>query len=275
MKIISNIKDYYDGAAAQFGYSDDVVYRRLNSMTVVDGFGMSKHNKLIGISPRVVALNNCSFTLGFCGKLYYGLMYDNSIYGKPLVYYPYLQSDVAKVISNYEEFCKNRRYKWESTGEFEQDFLISCGHLKAEMWGRTRSKGMLDIVENHEIFQDFGCPSFAIVNKYVTKLFTTDYTNNQFVGTEFKARDWQFHTASYRSCDERTWIIKNPILKDFDFGKLVDPYTAVQELEMYIGRLATNETPQMPVGSDKVIAESKGYDKWSFRTMPTKKKLDP
>ena len=42
---------------------------------------------------------------------------------------------------------------------------------------------------------------------------------------------------------------------------------------MYIENVLTNNnTPEMPVGSDKVIAESKGYDKWSFRKMSTKGK---
>ena len=58
----------------------------------------------------------------------------------------------------------------------------------------------------------------------------------------------------------------NPELKPFGFAPVVDPYTAVQELQMYIGnQLAHDSHPEMPVGSDRVIAESKGFDKYSFR----------
>ena len=59
---------------------------------------------------------------------------------------------------------------------------------------------------------------------------------------------------------------KNPELKRLGFASVIDPYTAVQELQMFIGnQLAHDGHPEMPVGSDKVIAESKGFDKYSFR----------
>ena len=59
---------------------------------------------------------------------------------------------------------------------------------------------------------------------------------------------------------------KNPILKDYDFQKIVDPYTAFQEIQMYIsGVLSTGDkNPQWPI-SDKLKAESKGFNDLSFR----------
>lgn len=68
-------------------------------------------------------------------------------------------------------------------------------------------------------------------------------------------------------------FIKNPCLKDFGFAKLFHPYNAAQEIEMFLNNnLCKNDTPPMPVGSDKIIAESKGFDKYSFRKPPTKKR---
>lgn len=64
-------------------------------------------------------------------------------------------------------------------------------------------------------------------------------------------------------------LILNPCLKDFNMQKVLHPYTVVQELEMFLNNtLCDNNTPPMPVGDDVIIAESKGYDKWSFRKMP-------
>jgi len=65
----------------------------------------------------------------------------------------------------------------------------------------------------------------------------------------------------------------NPCLKDFNIQKVIHPYTVVQELEMFLNNdLCDTVTPPMPVGNDVVIAQSKGYDKWSFRKMPKSKK---
>lgn len=70
-----------------------------------------------------------------------------------------------------------------------------------------------------------------------------------------------------------TSLILNPCLKDFNMQKVIHPYTAVQELEMFLNNdLCDTVTPPMPVGNDVVIAQSKGYDKWSFRKMSTSKK---
>ena len=60
------------------------------------------------------------------------------------------------------------------------------------------------------------------------------------------------------------------------FMKTVEPFTAFQEIAMFIGSmLAPEDHAPRTVGGDRVIAEQKGFDKWSFRTMaPGQKKLN-
>lgn len=71
--------------------------------------------------------------------------------------------------------------------------------------------------------------------------------------------------------DNKDRLILNPRLSDFNFVTVLDPYSAIQELNMFLGNdLAQDVQPKMPVGSDKVIAESKGFDKWSFRKQAVK-----
>lgn len=61
-------------------------------------------------------------------------------------------------------------------------------------------------------------------------------------------------------------LILNFPLDNVKFGKVKDPYTAYQEIDMFLGnQLAEANDPDMPVGGDKIIAESKGYNKQSFR----------
>lgn len=64
-------------------------------------------------------------------------------------------------------------------------------------------------------------------------------------------------------------LILNPCLNDFNMQKIIHPYTAVQELEMFLNNtLCVTNTPTMPVGDDITLAQSKGFDKWSFRKIP-------
>lgn len=60
---------------------------------------------------------------------------------------------------------------------------------------------------------------------------------------------------------EITW---NGSLREHQFVRLFDPYTAFQEISMFMGNLAVPLKP-IPEISDKTMAEAKGFDKFSFR----------
>ncbi len=59
----------------------------------------------------------------------------------------------------------------------------------------------------------------------------------------------------------------NAMLNEHAFYRVFDPYTAYGELQMFMSNLAVPSKP-MPVIDDVTKAESKGFDKWSFRTPP-------
>jgi hypothetical protein len=62
----------------------------------------------------------------------------------------------------------------------------------------------------------------------------------------------------------------NACLKDLEFFRIVDPYTAFQEIAMFLGGLAVPLKP-IPHVDDKTMVEAKGFDKkWSFRKEPQK-----
>jgi hypothetical protein len=68
-------------------------------------------------------------------------------------------------------------------------------------------------------------------------------------------------------------FLLNPKLDKVKFGKIKDSYTVYQDIDMFLGNeLAQANDPEMPVGSDVVIAESKGYNKQSFRMESSTKK---
>jgi hypothetical protein len=66
--------------------------------------------------------------------------------------------------------------------------------------------------------------------------------------------------------------ILNPCLKDIHFAAVKDPYSAFQELSMYISGVLGGKSPKMVEISDKEMAAKKGHDgKYSFRKPPEKK----
>lgn len=72
-----------------------------------------------------------------------------------------------------------------------------------------------------------------------------------------------FNEDKYQS-DTRTLEI-NPNLRSYEFYKLFDTVSAFQELEMYLGGLASPEKP-IPYIPDEVMIEAKGFDRrYSFR----------
>ncbi|MEN6367628.1 MAG: hypothetical protein ABFC88_12510 [Thermoguttaceae bacterium] len=59
-------------------------------------------------------------------------------------------------------------------------------------------------------------------------------------------------------------VTYNARLEDVEFYRQVDPYTAFQEIQMFLGAMASPEKP-IPKIDDKTMAEAKGFDKFSFR----------
>ena len=66
-------------------------------------------------------------------------------------------------------------------------------------------------------------------------------------------------------------MIFNASLKDYEFFRVVEPYTAFQEIQMFMSNLAVPLKP-IPEIPDKIMVDIKGFDKWSFRKMPKDKK---
>ncbi len=62
-------------------------------------------------------------------------------------------------------------------------------------------------------------------------------------------------------------IVYNACLKELDFFKVIDTYTAFQELQMFMGGMARPNKP-IPHVSDKNMVSIKGFDEWSFRKPP-------
>lgn len=64
-------------------------------------------------------------------------------------------------------------------------------------------------------------------------------------------------------------LIVNPMLRTYDFARVVDPYTAYQSIYSYITGVLRGPVMPIPQISDEIMCEAKGFDKkWSFRKEP-------
>ena len=58
------------------------------------------------------------------------------------------------------------------------------------------------------------------------------------------------------------------LLKDLEFYRVFDTYSAFQELMMYLGGVLGAPSRPIPEVSDKDMVGAKGFNEWSFRTPP-------
>lgn len=65
-------------------------------------------------------------------------------------------------------------------------------------------------------------------------------------------------------------IVYNSCLRQLEFFRLVDTYTAFQEIAMFLGGLAM-PLKDIPAVPDKIMVGVKGFDEWSFRRPPAKR----
>jgi hypothetical protein len=72
--------------------------------------------------------------------------------------------------------------------------------------------------------------------------------------------------------DPQANMILNAKLSDFGFEKVMHPYLAFQEIDQFLSTHLNCQTKEMVQIKDIDQIAKKGFDKWSFRTMPTKTK---
>lgn len=166
-----------------------------------------------------------------------------------------------------------RKSKYESAHGFIVGF---CGKLnlgwqlvyKEKEWvfDHMEEVTKIDIIYSYEnakkyLKADYWRSNLGDDIKYVMNYDPID------VFREFKTPIFVYD--SYRRDDA---FIINPILKEFEFYKVVDPFTAFTELQMFIsGVLGVGEKEIIEV-ADKYKIGQHGFDKWSFRKEPQKKK---
>lgn len=83
------------------------------------------------------------------------------------------------------------------------------------------------------------------------------------------------YDTDHQSGRNKKVFIINPTLKDYDFYKLMDSYTAFQEIQMYLGGVLTSGENNITEVEDKYKITQHGFDKYSFRRIKANGKKRP
>lgn len=248
MYIISKYKDYYDSAVGM-GIDKTIVYERhLKEMQCPDDikdvlkeshdWGSKYFTSSYGYLEHIPKgqYNTSIIIIGFCGKLHIGIKFTKEV---PTQYY-YDRKYHTEIIYDHTEIvkrlAKNKRYR----SSWEKEFIG-----KKEIFNNYVTR--INAVDTTEWFRRFNTPIFAFGIPIDIDVWEK-YGHKANIGNDF---------------------FINPILKDYQFAKVFDPYTAFQEIQMYVsGVLGVNKDGTEFPATEKQKVAQHGMDKWSFRREP-------
>ena len=260
MRIIGG-KDYYDSARAYGADPAHVLVRNHEQFTQHDlpddfpfegfanqfpvSFGIKNPIKN-PIHNRDLDIRLGTVVVFFAGKIYKairaetahpGVLVTPSRYEKPEYKYSYLWS-----MQDFEEWFEfNRKH-------IREDRMTST---KPRDWRRLDYEGVAAVAEKVLRVRELTPEQMKWVVDNKVSIITGEY---------------------FSRSDNTNWTINSDFLGDYEFARVLDPYTAFQELAMWVGGiLPGNENPMVSI-SDEDRASKHGMDKWSFRRPPWKHK---
>lgn len=237
MRIKSSFKDYYD-SGLQYGIDDDLLYvREKRVITTPYQQYWRETNRLNGRSC-------VAFTIYFCGKAYRGYRIGEK--------YCYSLEDVDKVAAHLPA----KEHKAYLNNQDMDGYTLQ--------WRRDGYEYM----RRWQFGQYFRHPDYPIKRKSWQN-HKEDNADEYAAEYCLKHRTPIFYFASEGGLK---YEIANPILREYQFIKVKDPFTAFQELSAWIGNLANLREVIPPISNSDMI-QSKGFDlKTSFRKDKQKKK---
>lgn len=82
----------------------------------------------------------------------------------------------------------------------------------------------------------------------------------------------KFEVPYFMYSDSDKNIVFNPNLKKQSFYKIYDTFTAYQEIDMFLSGILGGQSPKIIELDDLMRKAKHGFDKWSFKKHPQKKK---
>lgn len=261
MRIVSKFNDYYDSVMGHGQDLGTVYVRTPKEITDIDllkdlsetrdwrvhgrGRGRLEIKLPRPKVPHEVRLNGdskySSLRFGteivlFCGKVYRGIRIE-AIHQRPIVVEGGWHSSETEYFYSYADL---------------EEFLHSCGKLVKDIYRSNFSGSDLSSVRELESFLSKQGTSEVEESLIKHRIVTARY-----VWTNFERREWIWQ--------------QDESLKSVKFFKVKDPYTAFQELDMYISGVLGQQGKETINISDKDRIYQHGFDGYSFRKPPGEK----
>lgn len=246
MRIKSDFHDFYD-CAQSFGQDQSLLYvRKKIDFPVLTELKVGKFPLPVpnvdrhrgytrkGELPTFMRF----YVVGLAGKIWpvFELVWDYSdSMSKQAVVFCYNLADIDKAIQSH---CNKKVQDTYNEVDFKKSKRYRFYHMSIQ----------------REEFKDF---------------FTRWALEDQAVKVKTLFRQYPLWAIELRH--DGWYVCYNCSLKDYKFFKVMDTVTTYQEIAMFLGGLAMPQKP-IPVPSDKDMVSIKGFDKYSFRKDPSKKK---
>lgn len=243
MNIISKFHDYYDGVARQ-GVDTSIVYLRESFRYDFEKKSYpSVYDTLPEITYKFFTLNvpgrrsneNDKLTLTYMVLGYCGNMY-------PLVEIRAHSSIVCSVPEEY-------------TYVYSIDDLEKVLKEKYDTQLASSRRGSFSF--------------FRKSSNDLYQLFAQDLSRLKSFFTEYNCPTFLYFDLTPDRCPS---IATNVALKSLQFFKVKDAYTCFQDISMYVSGVLKSPTSNMIQISDEDKLSKHGFDEWSFRKLPTKRK---
>jgi len=236
MRVISEFRDYYDVVQAQ-GQDQSLLYVRKERTVVIKNEDfpfpyMLHYGGMYWGFRRLISPIMRQYIIGLCGKIY------------PVIH-------LSSSRDNNKAWC----HKLEDV-----DVFIEANFKKkevAEYYLPHNSRKVTVKVWD------------SSVRRYLfDKFFKECEAKKEAFQEMFIQERCPIIVGAWRSARSKdTKIVYNACLKDYEFFRVIEPYTAFQEIAMFMGNLAVplKEIPKIP---DLVMVSAKGFDEFSFRKQP-------
>lgn len=232
MRIISKFKDYYDSASA-YGIDKECVYVRKTEDIPYKKYRIQEHWSYCHTRNKNYEYPNTPFVIGFAGQIITGICI-------------YKRRNVASFAKEIKFF-----YSAQDVTDYMQGEGFDISGRKY-FWSRSGHNYSITIHKELEAF-------FAFDRNSMKHLFRDHHCPVWMIKPMHDGRV------------ENTLIL-NPCLRVWEFAKVKDPVTAFQEVHQYLSGVLGNKENEMVKISDKHKAQARGFDKWSFKNLPGKKR---
>ena len=275
MRLIPHRRDYYDHWAKNRTYSDQAyLYNRKPEVKKIDRMSSCETSTIKFEGKKqyeTVEYTLCSFNIWFCGDRIpvIQIKRDSSsiILDDPLIYC-YSMDTLPNDLKLY--FDKKKKQIGRPTWAYALPTKSSMiKYFDRSTLSVKESSKWLDRCNDSSITMWNGRDHILDMHR---KLGAPIFTN---IGIISEYSDLEPKLAKERWDRQRrySYALVNPNLLLLQFGQMMDAFEAFQKLEFFISNeLVPPDMINVPPPSDELKVQSKGFNKWSFRKEPGKKK---